>query len=111
MHGIENRRMEVAMYVVTGASGHTGIVVAKTLLKNGAKVRVIGRTPQHLKGLAAEGAEPFAADLTDVSSVTEAFAGARGVYVMMPPNLASPDFRAFQNRVADAIAAGIKASG
>jgi len=99
------------MYVVTGASGHTGSVVAKTLLKNGAKVRVIGRTPQHLKGLAAEGAEPFAADLTDVGGVTEAFAGARGVYVMMPPNLASPDFRAFQNRVAEAIAAGIKASG
>jgi uncharacterized protein YbjT (DUF2867 family) len=103
--------MEVAMYVVTGASGHTGSVVARTLLKNGAKVRVIGRNPEHLKGLAAEGAEPFAADLTDVSRVTEAFAGAKGVYVMMPPNLTSPDLRAFQNHVADAIAAAIKASG
>ncbi len=99
------------MYVVTGATGHTGGVVAKTLLKNGAKVRVTGRTPEHLKGLAAEGAEPFAADLTDVSGVTRAFAGAEGVYVMMPPNLASLDFRAFQNRVADTLAAAIKASG
>jgi uncharacterized protein YbjT (DUF2867 family) len=99
------------MYVVTGASGHTGTVVAKTLLKNGAKVRVIGRTPEHLKGLAAEGAEPFAADLTDVGGVTKALVGATAAYVMMPPNLASPDFRAFQNRVAEAIAAGIKASG
>jgi uncharacterized protein YbjT (DUF2867 family) len=103
--------MEVVMYVVTGATGHTGSVVAKTLLKNGAKVRVIGRTPEHLKGLAAEGAELFAADLTDVSGVTKAFAGAEGVYVMMPPNLASLDFRAFQNRVADMLAAAIKASG
>jgi len=99
------------MYVVTGASGHTGSVVARTLLKNGAKVRVIGRTPEHLKGLAAEGAEPFPADLTDPTAVTKALVGANGAYVMMPPNLGSPDFRGFQNRVADAIAAGIKASG
>ncbi|MGA8216751.1 MAG: NmrA family NAD(P)-binding protein, partial [Candidatus Sulfotelmatobacter sp.] len=98
------------MYVVTGASGHTGSVVTKTLLKNGAKVRVIGRTPEHLKGLAAEGAEPFAADLTDLGGVTKAVAGAKGVYVMMPPNVASPDFRAFQNRVADTIAAAVKAA-
>jgi uncharacterized protein YbjT (DUF2867 family) len=103
--------MEVVMYVVTGATGHTGDVVATTLLKKGETVRVIGRSAERLKKLAAEGAEPFAADLTDVSSITKAFAGAKGVYVMMPPNLASPDFRAFQNRVAEAIAAGIKASG
>ena len=99
------------MYVVTGASGHTGSVVAKTLLKNGAKVRVIGRTPEHLKGLAAEGAEPFAADLTDVSGVTKAFAGAKGVYVMMPPNLANSDYRSFQNRVTDAIVAALRSTG
>jgi uncharacterized protein YbjT (DUF2867 family) len=99
------------MYVVTGASGHTGSVVAKTLLKNGAKVRVIGRTPEHLKGLAAEGAEPFPADLTDPTAVTKALVGANGAYVMMPPNLGSPDFRGFQNRVADAIAAAVKAAG
>jgi uncharacterized protein YbjT (DUF2867 family) len=103
--------MEVVMYVVTGASGHTGSVVAKTLLKNGAKVRVIGRTPEHLKGLAAEGAEPFPADLTDPTAVTKALVGANGAYVMMPPNLGSPDFRGFQNRVADAIAAAVEAAG
>jgi uncharacterized protein YbjT (DUF2867 family) len=106
-----NFRMEVAMYVVTGASGNTGNVVAKTLLKKGAKVRVIGRSAERLKGLAAEGAESFAADLTDVGGVTKALVGATAAYVMMPPNLASPDFRAFQNRVTDAIAAALKSAG
>jgi uncharacterized protein YbjT (DUF2867 family) len=99
------------MYVVTGATGHTGNVVAKSLLKKGAKVRVIGRNAERLKGLAAEGAEPFAADLTDTAGVTKAFVGAQAVYVMMPPNLASADFRAFQNRVADVIAAAVKGAG
>jgi uncharacterized protein YbjT (DUF2867 family) len=104
-------RMEDAMYVVTGASGHTGSVVAKTLLKNGAKVRVIGRSLEHLKGLAAEGAEPFAADVTDVGGFTKALVGAKAAYVMMPPNIAAHDVRAFQNRVADATAVALKNAG
>lgn len=99
------------MYVVTGATGHTGEVVAATLLKKGEKVRVIGRSAERLKKLAEEGAEPFAADLTDVGSVSKALAGAKAAYVMMPPNLVTPDLRAFQDRVSDTIAAAIKASG
>jgi uncharacterized protein YbjT (DUF2867 family) len=99
------------MYVVIGASGHTGSVVAATLLKNGAKVRVLGRNPEHLKTLATEGAEPFAADVTDSAAVTKALVGATGAYVMMPPNLANPDFRAFQALVTDAIATALRNSG
>jgi uncharacterized protein YbjT (DUF2867 family) len=99
------------MYVVTGATGHTGNVVAKALLTRSEKVRVVARNADRLKALVAEGAEPFAADLTDTVSVTKAFAGTKAVYVMMPPDLASPDFRAFQNRVTDAIAAALKGAG
>ena len=99
------------MYVVTGATGHTGNVVAKALLARGEKVRVVGRNADRLKALVAEGAEPFAADLTDVAGVTRAFVGAKAVYVMMPPDLASPDYRAFQNRVTDAITAVVRSTG
>jgi len=99
------------MYVITGATGQTGNVVAKTLLSKGEKVRVIGRTPERLKALAAEGAEPFAADLTDAAGVAKAFVDAKAVYVMMPPNLTSPDFRSFQDRVTDAIGAALRSAG
>jgi len=99
------------MYVVTGATGHTGNVVAKALLGRGEKVRVIGRTAERLKAFGAEGAEPFAADLTDAAGLTKAFAGAKAVYVMLPPNLASSDYRSFQNRVTDAIAAALRSTG
>jgi uncharacterized protein YbjT (DUF2867 family) len=102
--------MEAAMYVVTGATGQTGNVVAKALLSRGEKVRVIGRTSERLKALAAEGAEPFAADLTDAAGVTKAFVGAKAVYVMMPPNLTSP-VRSFQDRVTDAIGAALQSAG
>lgn len=99
------------MYVVTGASGHTGSVVAKNLLKDGSKVRVIGRNPEHLRSLVADGAEPFSADVTDVGSFTKALVGAKAAYVLIPPNIAAPDVRAFQNRVADATAAALKNAG
>jgi uncharacterized protein YbjT (DUF2867 family) len=99
------------MYVVTGATGHTGNVVAKSLLFKGEKVRVVGRNPERLTALVAQGAEPFTADLTDTASVARAFVGAKAVYVMMPPNITSPDFWRFQERVTDAIATALRSAG
>jgi len=54
------------MHVVLGASGNTGHVVASSLLKAGKKVRVVGRSADHLQFLAAEGGQVFTADATDV---------------------------------------------
>jgi uncharacterized protein YbjT (DUF2867 family) len=98
------------MFVVTGATGHTGNVVARTLLTKGEKVRVIGKNTDRLKELVAAGAEPFTADLSDAGSVAKAFAGAKAVFVMIPPNLSSPDVLGFQKLVADAIASGLHSS-
>lgn len=99
------------MYVVAGATGHTGNIVAEALLSRGEKVRVIGRTAERLKALAAKGAEPFAADLADAAGVTKAFAGAKAVYVMLPPNLSSSDYPSFQKRVTDAIVTALRSTG
>ncbi|MFZ0480791.1 MAG: NmrA family NAD(P)-binding protein [Terriglobales bacterium] len=99
------------MFVVLGASGHTGQVVAKNLLAAGQKVRVVGRSAERLQSLAGEGAEIFVADATDAPALTRAFKGAEGAYVMVPPELTSNDYRAFQERVSDAIAAAVQNAG
>jgi uncharacterized protein YbjT (DUF2867 family) len=99
------------MYVVLGASGNTGHVVAKNLLANGRKVRAIGRNTAHLQPLAAEGAEIFIADVTDASALTKAFRQAESAYVMIPPNPTSNEFRAYQENVSDAIATAVQSSG
>ena len=99
------------MYVVLGASGNTGHVVAKNLLARGQKVRVVGRNAAHLQPLAAEGAEIFIGDATDASALTKAFYQADSAYVMIPPDPTSNDFRAFQDRVSDAIAAAVRNAG
>ena len=99
------------MYVILGASGNTGHVVAQQLLSGGKKVCVVGRNADHLQFLAAEGAEVFVGDVTDVQALTKAFDKAGSAYVMIPPDNASTDFRAYQNRVGDAISKALQDSG
>jgi uncharacterized protein YbjT (DUF2867 family) len=95
------------MYAITGATGHTGSRVAQHLLHHGHQVRAIGRNADHLRSLVVLGAEPFIADLNDVTALSKAFAGAEGVYAMIPPNLTSRDYRAEQERISDCIAAAL----
>ncbi len=64
------------MYVVTGATGNTGRVVASHLLDQKKKVRVIGRSKERLQPLVARGAEGVVADLSDQAALTKAFTGA-----------------------------------
>jgi uncharacterized protein YbjT (DUF2867 family) len=99
------------MYVVLGASGHTGAQVAKTLLARGQKVRVVGRKAENLKTIASQGAEIFVADLTDAPTLAKAFQGAAAAYVLLPPDPTSNDYRGFQDRVSDAIAAAVGNAG
>ena len=99
------------MYVVLGASGNTGHVVANNLLAGGQKVRVVGRNAAHLQPLAAKGAETFVADVTDAGALAKAFDQADSAYVMIPPNPASTDPQGYSNRVSDAIAAAVQNAG
>jgi uncharacterized protein YbjT (DUF2867 family) len=92
------------MYVIMGATGNTGAIVAKTLLGLGQKVRAIGRSSNRLESLAAEGAEPFVCDVTDSAALTQAFTGAKAVYAMIPPSMTSQDYRGDQDKVTNAIA-------
>ena len=96
------------MYVILGASGNTGRVAAQNLLARNQKVRAVGRSAEHLQPLAAKGAEVFTADLTDTAALAKAFAGADSAYVMLPPDVSSPDFRAFQERISDSIVAAVE---
>jgi uncharacterized protein YbjT (DUF2867 family) len=98
------------MYVVLGASGNTGHIVAKSLLAQQKKVRVVGRNAAHLQSLVAQGAEPFVGDLIEASTLIKAFQQADSAYVMIPPNLSTSDPRGFQERVSDSIAAAVKNS-
>jgi uncharacterized protein YbjT (DUF2867 family) len=99
------------MYVILGASGNTGSVVANNLLAGGQKVRVVGRNAAHLRAFAAKGAEIFIADVTDAGALAKAFQKAESAYVMIPPDPTSKDPLGYSNRASDAIAATVQNAG
>lgn len=99
------------MYVITGATGNTGKVITEKLLARGEKVRVSGRDASRLGPLAQKGAEAIVADVADAAALTRAFAGAKAVYVMIPPNIAAPDVRSYQERVSDALTTATEKAG
>ena len=99
------------MYVVLGATGRTGSIIATSLLLKGKKVRVVGRDAGRLDRFVRKGAEAFTASVSDAGALTEAFAGARAAYLLLPPSLTSPDYRADQERESDAIAKAVRDSG
>jgi NAD(P)H dehydrogenase (quinone) len=81
------------MFAVMGITGQVGGAVATELLQKGKKVRGIVRDPKKAASWQQRGAELVAADCDDTATMQKAFAGAEGVFVMIPPNFApTPGF-------------------
>jgi uncharacterized protein YbjT (DUF2867 family) len=99
------------MICIFGATGHTGGAAAAHLLKVGKRVRVVGRQREKLAALAKAGAESCVGDVENAGFVREALSGAEAAYVLIPPNMATDDFRAYQARVVEALSSGIEAAG
>jgi uncharacterized protein YbjT (DUF2867 family) len=95
------------MYVILGASGNTGSIIANLLLSKGKQVRVVGRDSGRLQRFVDKGAEAFTADMSDAAALTKAFSGARAAYLLLPPAKSRED----QEREGDAIAKAVKESG
>jgi uncharacterized protein YbjT (DUF2867 family) len=95
------------MYIILGASGHTGSIIADFLLSQGEQVRVLGRDPARLERFVRHGAEAFTANVSDAATLTNAFSGARAAYLMLPPVASRED----QERQSDAIAKAVQESG
>jgi uncharacterized protein YbjT (DUF2867 family) len=81
------------MFCITGITGQVGGEVANNLLASDRRVRAAVRDPSRANAWAERGCEVVKADITDTASLTAAFEGAEGVFVLVPPNFdPSPDF-------------------
>ncbi len=80
------------MFVITGATGNTGSIVARKLLDAGQKVRLLVRDPKKVEALSARGAEVQTGDLWDPAALGRALAGAKGLYLLSPPDNTATDF-------------------
>ena len=95
------------MFVVVGATGNTSDTFVETLLDNKQAVKVVVRSTEKGAGWKAKGAEVVVASLDEVSALTKAFEGAKGVYLLVPPNYGAEawlaDQRARMDRAAEAV--------
>ena len=95
------------LYVILGASGNTGSIIADSLLAKGKKVRVVGRDAGRLQRFVRKGAEAFTGDVSDAVALSKAFTGAHAAYLMLPPITSREE----QERESDAIAKAVTESG
>lgn len=96
---------------VIGATGNIGRALVGQLLKNGSKVRAVGRGQDKLAPLLQSGAEIRAGLLEDQAFTTNALRGADAAFLMIPPHYNAPDMRADQRRMGASLIEAIKKSG
>jgi len=99
------------MYVVAGATGNTGSVVAGTLLAQGESVTVLVRDAKRAESWREKGAQVATAPLEDSHALAAVLASAEGAYLLIPPNYKAADALEYGFGVGEALAAAVKSSG
>jgi uncharacterized protein YbjT (DUF2867 family) len=90
-------------YVVAGITGHTGSVVAESLLEAGHQVRAPVRSVDRANAWRDRGVELIQTDLADGAGLADVLRGAEGAYLLLPPDFAAADLFASLGRVSDAL--------
>ncbi len=72
------------MYAITGITGKVGGVLARVLLAEGRPVRAAVRDTAKGRAWAERGCEVALAEMQDAASLSAAFKGADGVFILPP---------------------------
>jgi uncharacterized protein YbjT (DUF2867 family) len=104
-------RTLLVMYIVAGATGKTGAIVADALLGAGEKVRVLVRDAARGEKWRARGAEVAIGSLDQERELARALDGAKGAYLLSPQDPRSADPISAGWRIAHAVANAVAQSG
>jgi uncharacterized protein YbjT (DUF2867 family) len=97
------------MYVVAGATGNTGSVVAETLLQQGKPVTIIARSEEKAQPWKAKGAKIAVGSFEEPETIIDALKSADGAYLLIPP--ASGVTQENRERVVRSLAQAVEKSG
>lgn len=97
-------------YVITGSTGHISKPVAQQLLAAGHQVTVVTSNAAKVAEIEALGAKAAVGSVEDRTFLTQAFAGADAVYLMIPPKWDVTDWLGYQKQVADNYIAAVTAN-
>jgi uncharacterized protein YbjT (DUF2867 family) len=96
------------MFTVMGITGNVGGAVTENLLAAGKTVRGVVRNPGKAKAWADRGVELVQSAYDDAPRLAEAFAGAEGVFAMIPPDFAPAPGLPDQKRTIEAISEALE---
>jgi len=97
--------------VILGATGTVGSKIAENLVNDGHHVTLIARHTEKLEKYRSLGAEIIAGDITDVQTITTAFAAADSAFLLLPDNVKAENTRVYQRQVTGILIEAIKSSG
>ena len=98
------------MYAITGITGKVGGAMGRRLAAEGAPVRAVVRDQGKGAAWAGLGCEVALAEMTDADALSQAFAGADGVFILPPPEFdPTPGYPEARGAI-DAIVRAIDAS-
>lgn len=107
----DQMREGVAMIAVMGASGNVGSKVADRLLREGRHVRVFGRSAERLEPLSRRGAEVVVGDAINLDDLQVLFKDAVSALVVLPDNVADPNYAANRSAMSRSIARALDDQG
>lgn len=96
---------------VLGATGNIGTALVHHLLQQGHQVTAVARPSARLDALAQAGATTKAGNAHDVPFLTDALRGADAAFLMIPPNVTTPDVLARMDQIGEATAQAVRAAG
>lgn len=97
--------------LVTTPTGHIGARVVDRLLDVGANVRAFVRDPDRLDAGVRGRVDARAGDLQDTPTLADAMRGADAAFLLVPPNYAADDWRAFIRGVGRSMAEAARSAG
>jgi uncharacterized protein YbjT (DUF2867 family) len=101
----------MAKYVVAGATGRVGSVVAHELLNRKEAVTVIVRDGACALEWTQRGADVAIGSLGDRAFIARVVRDAAGFFTLLPENVPADDFHGARRRIADALAGGAHDGG
>jgi uncharacterized protein YbjT (DUF2867 family) len=101
----------MSIYAVAGVTGRVGSVVASELLARGHRVLGLSRDAARAAMWSERsGGDARIGSLEDREFLTETLRGVDGFFTLLPEDPFSPDFRGCRRRMADAVAAAVRAT-
>lgn len=97
---------------ITAPTGNIGSRLVRQLLEvEGHELVLLARKPEKLADAKARGAAVVQGDVTDANSMKELTQGTAALFLLIPPNYAAPDMRAYQRQVAETAAEAVRSNG